>query len=102
MRTAQRISDLLVGGRVLALAAVTAVLTFLVVFSGSALASSTPSIEGVSVSYVGQHDAGLTAWINPKGLSVRGAVYQFQVVTNPDEFQPEIVCPGADALNCLS
>ncbi len=62
-------------------------------FPADALAASEPAIEGVSVSYVGQHDAGLTAWINPKGLSLRGAVYQFQVVTNPDEFQPEIVCP---------
>lgn len=58
-----------------------------------ALAASEPAIEGVSVSYVGQHDAGLTAWINPKGLSARGAVYQFQVVTNPSEFLPEIACP---------
>jgi hypothetical protein len=63
------------------------------VLPAGAFAASEPAIEGVSVSYVGQHDAGLTAWINPKGLSVRGAVYQFQVVTNPDEFQPEIVCP---------
>jgi hypothetical protein len=58
-----------------------------------ALAASQPAIESVSVSFVTQHDAGLEATINPKGLSVRGAVYQFQVVANPSEYLSEIACP---------
>ena len=63
------------------------------VLPAAALAASQPAIEGVSVSYVNQHDAGLQATINPKGLSVRGAVYQFQVVANPSEYLSEIACP---------
>ena len=58
-----------------------------------ALAASQPAIEGLSTSFVDQHDAGLQAWVNPEGLSSRGAVYQFQVVSNPSEFLPEIACP---------
>jgi hypothetical protein len=57
-----------------------------------ALAASQPAIESTSVSYVSQHDAGLQAWINPKGLSARGAVYQFQVVADPSEYLSEIAC----------
>ncbi len=58
-----------------------------------ALAASQPAIESVSVQYVTQHDAGLQATINSKGLSARGAVYQFQVVANPSEYLSEIACP---------
>ena len=63
------------------------------VLPAAALAASQPAIEGVSVSFVTQHDAGLEATINPKGLSARGAVYQFQVVANPSEYLSEIACP---------
>jgi hypothetical protein len=62
-------------------------------FPAGALAALQPAIEGISVSYVNQHDAGLEARINPNGLSARGAVYQFQVVANPSEYLPEIACP---------
>ncbi|MCL2769448.1 MAG: hypothetical protein FWD42_04980 [Solirubrobacterales bacterium] len=60
----------------------------------SSLAASGPVIEGGSLaSSVSPHDAILQARINPEGVSLRGAVYQFQVVSNPSEFQPEIACP---------
>jgi len=91
MRTAQRINDLLVGGRVLALATMATVLTFLV-FSGSALASSSPAIEGESVSHITSTDATLEAKINPESLE-RGADYQFQLVANTSEYLQVFACP---------
>ena len=39
-----------------------------------------------------EHDATLEAQINPESLKA-GVRYQFQVVTNPDEYRSEIVCP---------
>jgi hypothetical protein len=49
-----------------------------------------PSIESESVSHITSTDATLEAQINPEGHSVR---YQLQVVSNPDEYRSEIVCP---------
>ena len=50
-----------------------------------------PSIEGESVSHVTQTDAMLEAKINPESLP-HGALYQFQLVKNTNEFLPELVC----------
>lgn len=52
--------------------------------------ASAPSIQGESVSNITPTDATLQAQINPEGHSVR---YQLQVVSNPDEYRSEIVCP---------
>jgi hypothetical protein len=49
-----------------------------------------PVIEDESVGDITEHDATLEAKINPEGQAVR---YQFQVVANPSEYPPEIVCP---------
>ena len=62
-----------------ALAAVTALLAFLA-FSGSALASSAPTIESESVSGLTEHDATLEAQINPGGLET---TYKFQIAQSP-------------------
>jgi hypothetical protein len=61
------------------LAAVTALLAFLA-FSGSALASSAPTIESESVSGLTEHDATLEAQINPGGLET---TYKFQIAQSP-------------------
>lgn len=91
MRTAQRIADLFAGVRALVLAATTVALTLLV-FSGSALASSTPVIESESVSNITPTDATLEAKINPENVK-SGALYQFQLVGNPNEYFSTFVCP---------
>jgi hypothetical protein len=51
-----------------------------------------PTIESESVSHVTQQDGILEAKINPDGLS-HGVFYQFQVVKNPSEYLPDLVCP---------
>ncbi|HEY3866613.1 MAG TPA: IPT/TIG domain-containing protein [Solirubrobacteraceae bacterium] len=72
MRTVQRIAGLPVGGRALALVTMAAALTLLV-FCGSALASSAPGIESgapmiesESVTGVTEHEATLEAEIKPE------------------------------------
>jgi hypothetical protein len=79
MVAARRLSLLavLVGAIVVALPAV-------------ALADLVASIESESVSHITPNDATLEAQINPEGHAVR---YQLQVVSNPDEYRSEIVCP---------
>jgi hypothetical protein len=57
-----------------------------------ALAASSPAIEGESASHITQTDATLEAQINVESLE-HGAYYQFQVVTNTNDYPPEIVCP---------
>ncbi len=60
----------------------------------AALGDSSPSIESTVAYGVTQTDATLEAKINPESLGMEGgAYYQFQVVANPSEYQPEIVCP---------
>ncbi len=91
MRTAQRIAGLPIGSRALALAIATFAL-MLLVFSGSARASSPPVI-GSTVAYgVTQSDATLETWIDP-GELLEGAYYQFQVVANTSEYLSELACP---------
>lgn len=65
MRVAQRISGLLEGYRGIALAVTIGGLVLLV-FSGSALASSAPAIESESVTGVTEHEATLEAEIKPE------------------------------------
>ncbi len=64
------------------------------VLPAAALAASSPSIESTVAYNVTQTDATLEAKINPESLGGEGgAYYQFQVVTNTNEYQSEIVCP---------
>jgi hypothetical protein len=51
-----------------------------------------PSIEGESVSNVTQTGATLEAQINP-GDAPAGVYYQFQLVSDPNEYSSEIICP---------
>jgi hypothetical protein len=77
-----------VGSRV---AVLTALVVALFVFSGSAAAaSSTPTIESVSVSGITEHDATLEAEINTQG-SYMG--YWFQVDTNGSYDFTQADCP---------
>jgi hypothetical protein len=49
-----------------------------------------PAILGESVSKVTEHDATLEAQIDPHGA---GAYFQFQLVSDPGAYAPEILCP---------
>ncbi len=60
--------------------------------AADALAATAPSIEAESVAQVSSADATLEATINPQEASP-GAVYQFQLVEEPGEYAPEILCP---------
>ena len=71
----RRRSSSLSGTRVYILIATTLALAFLT-FSGSALASSSPSIDSVSVSGVTEHDATLEAQIDPGSLET---TYEFHL-----------------------
>jgi hypothetical protein len=51
-----------------------------------------PSIASESVSHVISSDAMLEAQINPQGDQA-GDYYQFQLVKDPSEYAPEILCP---------
>jgi hypothetical protein len=59
-------------------------------FSGSALASSAPSINGTSASNITEHDATLEAEINPNGLV---AAYEFEIDTNGSYNYTKSACP---------
>ena len=72
-----------------ALAAVTALLTLLA-FSSSALASSAPTIESVSVAGITEHDATLEAQINPNGLET---TYEFNLASPACQSEWPIVGP---------
>jgi len=72
-----------------ALAAVIALLTFLV-FSSSAMASSAPAIESESVSGVSEHDATLEAQIETGGIYTG---YQFEIDTNSSYNFTRFACP---------
>jgi hypothetical protein len=56
----------------------------------SAVASGAPLIEEESVSGITSTNATLEARINPNGFR---AHYQFQLVTDPEEYASEILCP---------
>ncbi len=84
MRVAERISGLLERYRTIALAGVIVGLIFLV-FSGSAMASSSPSIEGESVTNVTAAEATLEAHINPGGLET---TYEFLLEYGCENAQP--------------
>jgi hypothetical protein len=71
----RRSSGLLVGSRVCVLTAMTLAVAFLTI-SGSASASSSPSIDSISVSGITEHDATLEAQINPGSLET---TYQFHL-----------------------
>ncbi len=66
---------------------------FAVPAPAGAITATQPSIEGVSVQNVRTNDASFEATVNPEGLSGFGADLQFQVVADPSEYLPEIVCP---------
>lgn len=51
-----------------------------------------PTVDSESVSHVTSSDATLQARIDPKG-DWNGDYYQFQLVKDPSEYAPEIVCP---------
>ncbi len=55
--------------------------------------ASPPVIEGESASNITSTDAVLRAQINPEDLEA-GVDYQFQIVTDPNEYRSEIVCPS--------
>jgi hypothetical protein len=54
--------------------------------------SGPPSIESESASKITQTDATLEAQINPQADQA-GDYYQFQLVKDPSEYVPEILCP---------
>ena len=60
--------------------------------AAGASAANAPSIESESVSQLTSSDATLEANINPQEATP-GAVYQFQLVQEPDEYATEILCP---------
>ena len=59
---------------------------------GAAAAAAAPAIEAESASNIKSTDATLEAQINPQSVE-RGALYQFQLVTDASEYLPEFVCP---------
>jgi len=91
MRTAevQRGSNMLTGGRIVVSAVVTVALVSLAC-SSSAVASSPPTIESVSVSGITEHDATLEAQINTQGLYTG---YWFQIDTNSSYDFTQADCP---------
>jgi hypothetical protein len=60
---------------------------------GAAFAQSLPVVESELVSKVTQNDATLEARIGTEGVE-NGAWYQFQLVTNTNEYQAEFTCPS--------
>jgi hypothetical protein len=67
----------------------------------SIAAAAVPSIESESVSGITSTNAILEAQINPH--EIRGADYQFQLVTEPEEYASEILCPNLleDVILCI-
>jgi hypothetical protein len=59
-------------------------------FTTSSSMPGSPTIDSESASNVTESDAVLEATINPGGQAVR---YQFQLVSNSNEYRSEIVCP---------
>ena len=71
-------------------------------FTTSPSATAPVAIESESVSHVTSTDATLEARINPENVK-SGALYQFQLVGNPDEYFSTFVCPPewANSSLCL-
>ncbi len=63
------------------------------VLPAPALADGAPAVQSESAVHVTATDATLLATIDP-GESHYGVYYQFQVVKDPGEYPPAIVCPG--------
>jgi hypothetical protein len=76
--------------RYLLLVAIGALALASLLFVATASASGPPLIEEESVSGITSTNATLEARINPNGFR---AHYQFQLVTDPDEYASEILCP---------
>jgi hypothetical protein len=62
-------------------------------------AAEAPAVEGESASHVTPTDATLEATINPEDAE-RGALYQFQLVSNASEYPIEFSCPAAHEVFC--
>jgi hypothetical protein len=62
-------------------------------------AAEAPTVEAESASHVTSTDAMLEATINPQDAE-RGALYQFQLVTEPSEYLTEFTCPAAHQVFC--
>ncbi|MGA2162918.1 MAG: hypothetical protein ABSH36_00435, partial [Solirubrobacteraceae bacterium] len=62
-------------------------------------AAEAPTVEAESASHVTSTDATLEATINPQAAE-RGALYQFQLVTEPSKYPTEFTCPAAHRVFC--
>ncbi len=62
-------------------------------------AAEAPTVEAESASHVTSTDATLEATINPQAAE-RGALYQFQLVTEPSNYLAEFTCPAAHQVFC--
>ncbi len=62
-------------------------------------AAEAPTVEAESASHVTSTDATLEATINPQDAE-RGALYQFQLVTEPSRYLTEFTCPAAHRVFC--
>jgi hypothetical protein len=62
-------------------------------------AAEAPTVEAESASHVTATGATLEATINPQDAE-RGALYQFQLVTEPREYPTEFTCPAAHHVFC--
>jgi len=62
-------------------------------------AAEAPTVEAESASHVTSTDATLEATINPQAAE-RGALYQFQFVTEPSKYPTEFTCPAAHRVFC--
>lgn len=74
------------------LIAIAGVVLSAVIVPANAAAASPPTIGNTWSYGVTQTGATLEAEINPQDPSI-GVYYQFQVVANTSEFQPEVLCP---------
>jgi hypothetical protein len=63
----------------------------MLVVPASALATALPVIESESVSHITSTDATLEAQVNLEGVP-NGVYYQFQVVREPSEYAPTLIC----------
>jgi hypothetical protein len=62
-------------------------------------AAEAPTVEAESASHLTSTDATLEATINPQAAE-RGALYQFQLVTEQSKYLTEFTCPAAHQVFC--